>query len=84
MRVGVIYSGSVDAKKTQQIFTRKWPPGWHVIWTAVPQTMLPGGPQIEWEVSTERASSTAVTYWIKIKNLAASRTEFEIRYAIVN
>ena len=44
----------------------------------------PAAPQIEWDVAVERASSTAITYWITIHNLTGAPVNIEARYAITN
>ncbi|MFZ5779662.1 MAG: hypothetical protein ACOY4R_05585 [Pseudomonadota bacterium] len=84
MQVGVQYTGAIGPSETRRFFSHSWSPTLHVIWTVVPQTVLPGAPQLEWQVSVERASAAAATYWITIKNLTTTRTDFELRYAIVN
>ena len=84
MQVGVQYTGAIGPSETKKFFTWNWSPAQHIIWTVVPQTVLPGAPQLEWQVSVERASAGSATYWITIRNLTATRTDFELRFAIVN
>jgi len=40
-------------------------------------------PEVQWSVSVQRASNTAVTYWITVTNLTAATITFEARYAIL-
>ena len=84
MRVGVQFSGNVAAGSTHRWFTYGWPPAWHVVWTVVPTTPNPGAPQIEWDVEVQRASSTAITYWISIRNVSSSAVDIEARYEVMN
>lgn len=83
MRVGVQFTGTLAANATQRWFTFNWPASWHVVWYVVP-TSPRGGPQIEWSVAVERASSTHITYWITIKNLTSNPVNIEARYAVLN
>ena len=50
----------------------------------VPTSPQPGNPQIEWNVQVQRASPTALTYWISIHNLTANPVNIEARYAIMS
>jgi len=50
----------------------------------VSTTPVVGAPQVEWDVAVERASATAVTYWITIRNITSSGINIEARYAIMN
>jgi hypothetical protein len=50
----------------------------------VPTSPRSGAPQIEWSVAVERASSTAITYWITIRNLTSDPVNIEARYAVLN
>ena len=84
MRVGVQFTASLAAGQTHRWFTFNWNPASHVIWTVVPTSIRAGAPQISWDVQVERASATAVTYWLTIRNLTASPLDFEARFAIVN
>jgi len=49
----------------------------------MPLTPCPGGPQLTWDVSVERANSTQCTYWITVKNLTSDPVKFEGRYNIL-
>ncbi|MGD9703751.1 MAG: S8 family peptidase [Acidimicrobiia bacterium] len=80
---GVQFRGSVAARQTQCWFTFRWPAHWHVVWTVVPTTPVPGAPQISWRVRIERASDTYATYWICITNLTGAAVEIEARYAVL-
>jgi hypothetical protein len=84
MSVGVQFNGTVAAGATQRWFTFNWNPQWHVEWNVVPTSPQPGTPQIEWNVNVERASPTAITYWISIHNLTAIPVNIEARYAIMS
>jgi hypothetical protein len=84
MVVGVQFTGSVSAGAGQRWFTYNWRPEWDVIWTVVPTSPNAGAPQIEWDVAVQRASATALTYWITIRNLTAAAVDIEARYAILN
>ncbi len=84
MRVGVQFTGTVQAGQTQRWFTFNWPAAWHVVWNVVPTSPRIGAPQIDWDVEVERASSTAITYWISIKNLTPDPVNIEARYAVMN
>lgn len=83
MRVGVQFTGTVGANATGRWFTHSWPPDWNVVWTVVPTTAVPGGPQIEWDIEVQRASATAITYWIEVKNLTATPVAVEGRFVVV-
>jgi hypothetical protein len=84
MRVGVQFTGTIPAGATRRWFTHSWPQAWHVVWYVVPTSPRVGGPQIEWSVAVERASSTHITYWITIKNLTSNPVNIEARYAVLN
>lgn len=84
MRVGIQFSGTVAAGSARRWFTYNWPPAWHVVWTVVPTTATPGAPQIEWDVAVQRASATATTYWITIRNVSAAPVDVEARYEVMN
>ncbi len=84
MSVGVQFTGTLTANATQKWFTFNWPQQWHVEWNVVPTSPVPGAPQIEWDVEVERASPTAITYWIKIHNLTAVPVNIEARYAVMS
>ena len=84
MQVGTQFTGSVAAGATHTWFTHSWDPAHHVVWTVVPVTAGPGAPQVEWDVEVQRASTTAITYWISIHNLSAAAVDIEGRYAILD
>jgi hypothetical protein len=81
--VGVQFTGTIPANGTQQWFTFRWPAHWHVVWTVVPTSPRPGGPQIEWKVQVERESDQYITYWISITNLTPVPVNIEARYAVL-
>jgi hypothetical protein len=81
--VGVQFTGIVAANATQRWFTHSWPAHWHVVWSVVPTSPRPGGPQISWSVQVERASDQFITYWISITNLTAEPVNIEARYAVL-
>ncbi len=81
--VGVQFTGSVPANQTKRWFTFNWPAHWHVVWTVVPTSPRPGGPQIEWKVQVERATDQTITYWISITNLTPVAVNIEARFAVL-
>jgi hypothetical protein len=84
MRVGTQFTGSVPAHASQRWFTFNWPAEWDVVWTVVPDSPQPGAPEIQWDVSVERASAQSITYWINISNLTGNPVTIEARYAVLN
>jgi hypothetical protein len=84
MVVGVQFTGNVAGSSSKRWFTWGWPQAWETVWTVVPTTPRVGAPQIEWDVAVERASATAITYWITIRNLTSLPLNIEARYAIMN
>lgn len=84
MRIGVQFTGTLQANQTMKWYTFNWPQEWHVIWNVVPTTPRPGSPEIEWSVEVERASTQYITYWITVKNLTPVTVNIEARYAIMN
>ncbi|QAY71200.1 hypothetical protein [Xylanimonas protaetiae] len=84
MHVGVQFTGTLPANATQRWFTFGWPQQSHVIWNVVSTTPRTGVRQIEWDVEVERASATAITYWIVIRNLSNQAVNIEARYAVLN
>ena len=82
--VGVQFNGNLGPNETKSWFTFNWPAQWHVVWYMMPTSPQPGAPQIEWDVSVERASPTNITYWITVKNNTSSNVNFEGRYAVLN
>ncbi|HEV7237908.1 MAG TPA: hypothetical protein VGQ36_01610 [Thermoanaerobaculia bacterium] len=83
MTTGVQFSGTLSPGETRRWFTHSWNPAWHVVWSIVPTTPAAGIPQVDWDVAVERASATAATYWITVKNLTTNLVAFEARYAIL-
>lgn len=84
MRVGTQFTGTIPANGTTRWFTHSWPADWHVVWTVVPTTPNPGAPQVAWDVVVQRASGTAVTYWVTIRNLTTSPVGIEARYEVLS
>ncbi|KAA9356396.1 WD40/YVTN/BNR-like repeat-containing protein [Larkinella humicola] len=81
---GVQWNGSLAPNQTHRWFTHSWPATWHIIWTIMPTSPLPGAPQVSWKVQVERASAEFVTYWISVTNHTGSPVSFEGRYAILS
>jgi photosystem II stability/assembly factor-like uncharacterized protein len=81
--VGVQWRGTVPANSTVRWFTFNWPANWHVIWTVMPLTPRPGGPEIRWKVQVERASAGFITYWISVTNLTPVPVDVEGRYCVL-
>ena len=81
--VGVQFRGNVPAGQTRRWFTFNWPAHWHMVWTVVPTSVTPGGPQIRWNVLVERASDRFITYWIDITNISTQAADIEARYAVL-
>ncbi|ELZ78306.1 hypothetical protein KU306_00410 [Haloferax larsenii] len=84
MNTGVQFRGTVPANSSRRWFTWGWPENWHVTWYVVPTSPEKGGPQIDWDVEVERASSNDITYWISIQNNTGDSVQVEARYAILN
>lgn len=84
MRLGVQFTGNIPAGATRRWFTFNWNAANQVVWTIVPTSPRPGSPQVEWSVEVERANSSAITYWITIKNLTSTPVDIEARYAVLN
>jgi hypothetical protein len=81
--VGVQFRGTVPAGTTRRWFTYNWPAHWHVLWTVVPTTVRPGGPQIKFDVQVERANDQYITYWINITNVSSAPCDIEARYGVL-
>lgn len=81
---GLQWNGSLNANETRRWFTWGWPATWHVLWTVMPTTFRPGGPEITWKVQVERASAEFATYWITVQNLTPVPIAFEGRYCILS
>jgi len=82
-RVGVQFKGTVAANATTCWFTFNWPAHWHMVWTVVPTTPRPGAPQIGFQVKTERANDSFITYWICVTNLTPVPVGIEGRYGVL-
>ena len=84
MFTGVQFTGTLGPNASHRWFTFNWPATWHVVWYVIPTTPRPGAPELDWDVSVERASATAVTYWISVTNLTNQNVNFEGRYVVLN
>lgn len=84
MWTNVQFNGTLAAGQQQTWFTHSWPVGWHVVWYMMPTSPRTGAPQLDWDVTVERASTTHSTYWITVKNLTGVQVTFEARYAVLN
>ena len=84
MWTGVQFTGSLGPGASNRWFSHSWPTSWHVVWYMMPTSPQAGAPQLDWDVSVERANSTQCTYWITVKNLTASTVNFEGRYAVLS
>ncbi len=80
---GTQWIGTIGPNQTQYWFTYNWPPAWHVVWTIMPLTPCPGGPQLTFTVQVERASATYCSHWITVKNLTSATVRFEGRYNVL-
>jgi hypothetical protein len=81
---GVQWNGRLEPGQTQRWFTFGWPATWHMLWTVMPTTPHPGGPQLTSTTQVERADPERVTYWISVTNLTARAVEFQGRYCILS
>jgi Subtilase family len=81
--VGVQFRGQIPAHGTQNWFTFRWPAHWHVLWTVMPTSPRPGGPQLRYRTRVERATDYYATYWIEIVNLVDTPVDFEGRFAVL-
>lgn len=81
---GVQWYGTIAGNSSRRWFTWGWNPKWHVIWTIMPLTQCPGGPQLKWNVQVERANSNQCTYWITVTNQTPDTVRFEGRYDILS
>lgn len=84
MRTSRQFTGTLGPGANGRWFTFNWPASWHVVWYAVPTTPQRGAPQLDWDVSVERADANRVTYWITVRNLTNRTVQFEGRYAVLN
>ena len=82
MQTGVQFRGTVPANQTHSWYTFNWNPASYIIWTVVPDSINTTAPEISWSVAVQRASATAVTYWISITNSTSTNVDIEARYAI--
>ncbi len=80
---GVQFQGTVPANSTSTWFTYNWPVLWDVVWTVVPTNVGSGGPQIGWNVQTQKASGDYLVYWISITNVTSSPVDIEARYCVL-
>lgn len=83
MSYGVQFTGTLAPNENQLWFTYDWPTDQEYVWQVVPTTARPGSPEIGWNVQIERASDTAITYWITVNNLSSDTIDFEARYVYV-
>jgi Glutaminase len=81
---GVQWLGTIEPNVTRRWFTWGWPAQRHVVWTVMPLTPCPVGPQLTWDIAVERANATQCTYWITVSNLSGDPVKFEGRYNILN
>jgi len=81
---GVQWFGSLAGNSSGRWFTWGWPARWHVIWTVMPLTPCPNGPQLTWSTAVERASAADCTYWITVRNLSADSLKFEGRFNVLS
>ena len=84
MVTGIQFTGTLAAGQTHTWFTWGWNPARHIIWYVMPTTPRSGAPELNWTVQVERASATASTYWITVRNLTTVSVTFEGRYAAFN
>ena len=78
------WTGTLAGNRSGRWYTFRWPATWHVVWTIMPTTPRPGGPQLTWDVHVERADAEYVTYWITVRNLTPDPVTFEGRYSILS
>jgi hypothetical protein len=78
---GVQFRGTVPAGSTETWFTYNWPVHWQVIWNVVPTTVA-GGPELSWNLQTQKSSGDYMTYWISITNLTGTDVDVEARYCV--
>lgn len=81
---GVQWIGTIEPNAQRRWFTFGWPANRHVIWTVMPITPCPGGPQLSWKVAVERADGNNCTYWITVRNLTTVMMRFEGRFSFLN
>ena len=84
MQVGTQFTGPVPAGGSARWFTFSWPVAAHVVWTVVPTTIGATGAQIEWDVQVQMTGAGLLTYWLTVRNLAATPVDVQGRYAILS
>lgn len=84
MWTNVQFTGTLGPGASNRWFTFNWPAAWHVVWYMMPTSPVPGAPELDWDVSVERADANNVTYWLTVKNLSGSTVNFEGRYAVLS
>ena len=84
MITNVQFNGSLAPNASGRWFTFGWAANLHIVWHVMPTTPRLGAPELDWDVSVERANATQCTYWITVKNLTNATVAFEGRYAILN
>jgi photosystem II stability/assembly factor-like uncharacterized protein len=80
----VQWTGTLAGNETKRWFSSNWPATWQVLWTVMPTTVRPGGPQLSWSVQVERADAEHATYWITVSNLTPDAVNFEGRYCVLS
>jgi hypothetical protein len=80
---GVQFTGRVPAGTSRRWFTWGWPACWHVVWTVVPTSPVPGAPQLRWRVQVERANSGYLTYRLLVTNVTNRDIDIEARYSVL-
>ncbi|MBC7886265.1 MAG: hypothetical protein H7Z13_00130 [Ferruginibacter sp.] len=80
---GVQWNGTLNPNQTQTWFTFNWPATWHMLWTVMPVTPVPGA-KITCKVAVERGGAEYATYWITVTNLTNQTVNFQGRYAILS
>jgi hypothetical protein len=83
MAYGVQFRGTLQPHASGRWFTFGWPANQDYAWMVVPTTVQSGAPHVQWDVAVERASPTAVTYWLTITNVSNDAFDFEARYNAV-
>jgi hypothetical protein len=81
---GVQWRGMIAPNAVHRWFTWGWPAARHILWTIMPLTPCPGGPQLTWSVQVERANAAQCTYWITVTNLTGDPVKFEGRFDVLN
>jgi hypothetical protein len=80
---GTQWFGTIPGYGVQRWFTYGWSATSHVLWTIMPLTSCPGGPQLTWWVQVERASAAQATHWITVRNVTPDILRFEGRYDVL-